>query len=79
MKLDKLIKWQIVNHMKMGEEHAMLEKATYRGWPIIRETHTKYRNRKPWKSETIYWTLDDKNNYKSLEELLRAIEKGAEK
>jgi len=75
MKIDKLIKWKFESHINMDKEHALMETATYKGYPIRRETHTKYRNGKPGKSEVIYWTPSDSANYKTLEELFMAIDR----
>lgn len=73
-KLDKLIKWQFESHINMTKEHALMEVSTYKNIPIRRETHTKYRNGKPGKSEVIYWTPKNPKNYNTLEELLRYID-----
>ncbi|WP_409229079.1 hypothetical protein [Gudongella sp. SC589] len=72
-KLDKLIKWQFESHINMTNEHALMEVSTYKNIPIRRETHTKYRNGNPGKSEVIYWTPENPKNYNTLEELLRYI------
>ena len=73
--IDILINWQFNSHYSTEKEHGLLHTAEYKGVSIRRETHTKYRDGKPGKSETIYWTPDDKKNYQTLDELLKAIDK----
>jgi len=77
-KIDILIDWKFDTHYATEKEHGLLHTAEYKGVPIRRETHTKYRDGKPGKSETIYWTPKDKKNYKTLEALLKAIDKEVE-
>jgi len=76
--LDILINWEFQSHYSGTKEHGLLHTAEYKGIPIRRETHTKYKNGIPGKSETIYWTPKDKKNYKTLEALLKAIDKEVE-
>ena len=75
--LDILIDWELAIHCADSKEHRLLHTAEYKDIPIIRETHTKYKNDIPGKSETIYWTPKNKKSYKTLEELLRSIDKEA--
>lgn len=73
-KPDILFKWEMQSHMNMTNEHALLYSSEYKGKRIMQEIHTKYRNGIPGKSTTIFWTPDDKKNYKTLDELLKAMD-----
>jgi hypothetical protein len=77
-KIDTLIDWKFDTHYATEKEHGLLHTAKYKGVPIRRETLTKYKNDIPGKSESIYWTPKDKKNYKTLEALLKAIDKEVE-
>ena len=69
-----LFEWKFETHMNMTTEHASLYSSEYKGKRIMREIHTKYRSGIPGKSTTIFWTPDDKENYKTLDELLKAMD-----
>ena len=73
-KVDVLFKWKFKQHMAMAKEHALMETAEYRHKTIIRETHTEFKNGKQGKTEIIYWTPSDINNYETLDKLLEAID-----
>ena len=71
----KDIEWKFQSHYSGEKEHGLLYRSKYKCVAINMETHTKYKNDIPGKSETIFWTAEDKNNYKTLDELLLAIDK----
>jgi hypothetical protein len=67
--------WKLHMHLNMGHIHSLLYRSEYKGYGIQCEIHTHMKkNQRPGKSKFYYFIDGDPREFKSEEELIKAID-----
>jgi len=71
-----MINWEFKFHLNTEKQHSLLYRAEVNGIGVQKEVHTTFKRGKFDKVEVYYFIDDDDREFRSEEELLKALAEG---